>query len=351
MDTDGQSVPIRAHLWLIQNEISPREMNLSNRSGHEKAQESDGERNSQGAHRRAGNMTGMAKRFLRLFVATTLLGLLVAAEAGETPRYRVGVCDWMILKRQKLGAFQLARDIGADGVEVDMGGLGDRPTFDNQLLKPETRDQFLAKARELGLGISSIAMSGFYAQSFAERPGVDRMVQDAIDTAKGLGVTVLFLPLGVKGDLVLHPELRPAVVERLKAAGKQAAAAGVVIGIETALDARAEAALLDEIGSPAVKSYFNVANALQSGRDVCAELKILGRDRIVQIHASNKDGAWLQHDPQVDLPKIKATLDAMGWSGWLVIERSRDAARPTDVKYNFSANAAYLKSVFQSAIP
>jgi sugar phosphate isomerase/epimerase len=277
------------------------------------------------------------------------LSLVMTASAGETPRYQVGVCDWMILKRQKLGAFQLAKDLGADGVEVDMGSLGTRPTFDNQLMKPEVREAFLAKTKELGLGITSISLSGFYAQSFATRENVDRMVQDAIDTAKLMGVTVLFLPLGVQGDLGLHPELRPAVVERLKAAGKQAAAAGVVIGIETALDAKAEAALLDEIGSPAVKSYFNFANALQNGRDIHAELETLGKDRIVQIHASNKDGAWLQNDPQVDLPKIKATLDGMGWSGWLVIERSRDASRPTDVKFNFTANAAYLKSVFQPA--
>ncbi len=275
------------------------------------------------------------------------LGFVAAVSAAETPRYRVGVCDWMILKRQKLGAFQLAKDIGADGVEVDMGGLGSRPTFDSKLGDPAVREQFLTKASELGLGVSSIALSGFYAQSFAEREGVDRMVEDSIETAKAMGVKVLFLPLGVQGDLVKRPELRPAVVERLRAAGKQAEAAGVVIGVETALDATGEVALLEDVGSPAVKIYFNFANPIQAGRDVCAELKILGKDRIVQIHASNTDGAWLQNDPKVDLPKIKTTLDEMDWSGWLVIERSRDATRATDVRYNFSANAAYLKTVFQ----
>ncbi len=279
---------------------------------------------------------------------SVLLGFLVSASAAEVPRYRVGVCDWMILKRQKIGAFQLAKDIGADGVEVDMGGLGNRPTFDSKLGDPAAREQFLAKARELGLGISSIAMSGFYAQSFAEREGVERMIQDSVDTAKALGVKVLFLPLGVQGDLVKRPGLRPAMVKRLRAAGKQAEASGVVIGVETALDAKAEATLIDEVGSPAVKSYFNLANAYQNGRDVVAELKALGKDRIVQIHASNSDGAWLEADPQVDLAKIKAALDGMGWDGWLVIERSRDAARPTDVRYNFTANAAYLKRVFQA---
>lgn len=272
---------------------------------------------------------------------------IVAASPIAPPRYRIAVCDWMILKRQKLGAFPLAKEIGADGVEVDMGGLGDRATFDSHLGEPEVRNQFLAKARELGLGFSSLAMSGFYAQSFAERPGVERMVQDCIDTMVAMGVKVAFLPLGVQGDLVKHPGLRPAIVARLKAVAERAAAAGVVIGIETALDARAEAALLDEIGSPAVRSYFNFANALQQGRDLYAELRTLGKDRICQIHCTDEDGVWLQDNRRLDLPLVKATLDAMGWSGWLVAERSRDANDPRNVKRNFTANVAHLRKIFQ----
>jgi len=37
----------------------------------------------------------------------------------------------------------------------------------------------------------------------------------------------------------------------------------------------------------------------------------------------------------------------MGWSGWLIVERSRDANNPRDVRGNFGANVAYLKSIFQ----
>lgn len=266
-----------------------------------------------------------------------------AAEA----RYKISVCDWMILKRQKLGALQLTKDIGADGVEIDMGGLGNRATFDSKLGDPVVRQQFLDKAHELGIEFSSIAMSGFYAQSFAERDGVERLVQDCINTMKTMGVKVAFLPLGVQGDLVKHPELRPAVVARLKAIAPHAVEAGVVIGIETALDAAAEAALIDEIGSPAIRSYFNFANALQNGRDVSTELRTLGRERICQIHCTDEDGVWLQNNPRIDLPKVKRTLDEMGWSGWLVMERSRDAKDARNVKKNFGANAAYLKLIFQ----
>ena len=269
--------------------------------------------------------------------------------AAETPRhrYRIAVCDWMILKRQKLGAFQLTKDIGADGVEVDMGGLGERETFDNQLAKPEVREEFLAKARELNLEISSLAMSGFYAQSFAERPTVPRMMQDCIDTMKAMNVKVAFLPLGVRGDLVKHPELRPAIVERLKTAGAQAEKAGVVIGIETALAAKDEVKLLADIGSPAIKSYFNFANSLQAGRDLLAELRTLGKERICQIHCTDEDGVWLENNKRLDMPAVKKVLDEMGWSGWLVMERSRDAKNSRDVKGNFGANTRYLKSVFQ----
>lgn len=292
------------------------------------------------------------REFLMGAAAATSIAALLPRETTfaadtERPRYRIAVCDWMILKRQKLGAIPLTKEIGADGVEVDMGSLGDRETFDNQLAKPEVREQFLAQARELGLEICSLAMSGFYAQSFAERPTVPRMMQDCIDTMKAMEVKVAFLPLGVRGDLVKHPELRPAIVERLKAAGAQAKKAGVVIGVETALAAKDEVKLLDDIGSPAIRSYFNFGNALQNGRDLLSELRALGKERICQIHCTDEDGVWLENNKRLDLPAVKKTLDDMGWSGWLVIERSRDAKNSRDVKGNFGANTRYLKKVFQ----
>jgi sugar phosphate isomerase/epimerase len=262
--------------------------------------------------------------------------------------YRIAVCDWMILKRQKLGAFERAAEIGADGVEVDMGGLGNRDTFDNRLLDPVARAAFLREAQSHGLTISSLAMSGFYAQSFAERETVPLMLRDCVNTMALLGVKTAFLPLGVQGDLVKFPGLRPIIVERLKMAAKMAEAASVVIGIETALDAQREAELLDEIGSPAIRSYFNFANALQNGRDLVRELTTLGAERICQIHCTDTDGVWLEHNSRLDLPKVRQALDAMRWAGWLVVERSRDASNPRDVIWNFGANVRYLKRVFQS---
>ncbi|WEK17693.1 MAG: TIM barrel protein [Candidatus Pedobacter colombiensis] len=269
---------------------------------------------------------------------------------AKEQRYKVAVVDLMILKRQKLGALQLTRDIGADGVEVDMGGLGDRDTFDNKLVDPATRKEFMDTAKVLNLEICSLAMTGFYAQSLATRPTYQQMIGDCIATMKEMNVKVAFLPLGVQGDLVKNPELRPALVERLKVAGNMAKKAGVVIGIETALDAAGELQFLKDIGSSAIKSYFNFSNAIKNGRDLNKELQILGKKNIIQIHCTNDDGVWLQNDPKIDMRAARKTLDDMGWKGWLVVERSRDARDARNVKWNFSANTAYVKSVFQSDI-
>jgi sugar phosphate isomerase/epimerase/dienelactone hydrolase len=267
--------------------------------------------------------------------------------AKTNQRYKIGLIDLMLLKRQKLGAITLTGQLKADGVEVDMGGLGTRPTFDNQLLTDSVRNQFLQTAKENNVEIFSLAMTGYYAQSFCGREEYKKSIEDCIKTMRLMNVKTAFLPLGVQCDLRMKPEVRDSVVARLKVAGKMAQDASVVIGIETALSAKEEVQLLKDINSPAIKIYFNFSNPLKEGRDLIAELKILGEDRICMIHATNKDSVWLQNDPQIDMYKVKKCLDEMGYTGWLVIERSRDAKKPSDTKYNYGANTEFLKKVFQ----
>ncbi|MEJ8819839.1 sugar phosphate isomerase/epimerase family protein [Lacibacter sp. H407] len=267
--------------------------------------------------------------------------------ARTNQRYKIGLIDLMLLKRQKLGAITLTAQLKADGVEVDMGGLGNRPTFDNQLLIDSVRNQFIQTAKENKVEIFCLAMTGYYAQSFCGRAEYIRSIEDCIKTMKLMNVKHAFLPLGVQCDIKKNPAIRDSVIARLKVAGKLAEEAGVIIGIETSLTAKEEVELLKQIGSPAIKIYFNFSNPLKEGRDLISEIKILGKDRISMIHATNKDSVWLENDPQIDMYKVKKTLDEIGWSGWLVIERSRDAKKPSDTKFNYGANTAYLKKVFQ----
>ena len=92
--------------------------------------------------------------------------LAVAASQQKKQRYKIAVCDWMILKRQKIGSFQLVHELNGDGVELDMGGLGKREMFDNKLREPHFQQLFRETARKFQLEVPSVAMSGFYGQSF-----------------------------------------------------------------------------------------------------------------------------------------------------------------------------------------
>ena len=188
----------------------------------------------------------------------------------------------------------------------------------------------------------------FYGQSFLERTNYKELVQECLDAMQVMGAKVAFLPLGgIKAGWENEPELRMAVVKRLKEVGDMAASEGLVIGIETQLDAKGEVRLLKEINSPGIKIYFKFQNALENGRDLYKELKILGKKRICQIHCTDTDGVTLPFNKRLDMNKVKKTLDKMGWSGWLVVERSRDKEDVRNVRKNYGTNIEYLKKVFQ----
>ena len=263
-------------------------------------------------------------------------------------RYKIAVCDWMILKRQKIGSFKLVHELNGDGVELDMGSLGKRETFDNKLRDPHFQQLFRETAREFQLEVPSIAMSGFYGQSFLERANYEELGRECLNAMKVMDAKVAFLPLGgIKAGWEGEPALRAEVVKRLKKVGDMAAAEGLVIGIETQLDAKGDVKLLKEIDSLGIKIYFKFQNALENGRDLCKELKILGKKRICQIHCTDTDGVTLRFNERLDMNKVKKTLDKMGWSGWLVVERSRDKDDVHNVRKNYGTNIEYLKEVYQ----
>ena len=284
-------------------------------------------------------------------IVVVLVALPLGMCAQQQQQYRVAACDWMMLKRQKLGEFQLAKDINADGVEVDMGPLGKRILFDNKLREPAFQQLFRRTADSLGIVVPSIAMSGFFAQSFLERENYKDLIVDCLNTMDVMSAQVAFLPLGGSGNDWKQPgEARQEMVRRLHEVGEMAFARDKVIAIRTQQDARADLVLLKEVNSKGIKIYYNLQDAVDQGLCPCKELKTLGAENIAQIHASLTDSVTLDKDPRIDLHKVKKTLDKMKWSGWLVVERSRNAQDIRNVRGNFGTNVAYLKEIFQKLI-
>lgn len=292
---------------------------------------------------------GNLKYCMIVLILSWVLSPVLAQQANTlSHRYKVAACDWMMLKRQKLGEFKLSHEIGADGVEMDMGGLGKRDTFDNKLHQVYFQELFKKTAVEYQIEVPSIAMSGFYGQSFLKHRNYRVLIDDCIKTMQVMGAKIAYLPLGGCGnDWKTDDEQRRRLVSRLHVAGEMAHSEGLVIGIRTGLSAKEDIKLLEQINSEGIQIYFSVQEALDNKRDLYKELKTLGRKRICQIHISETDGVTLPHSKNIDMHRVKEQLDKMGWSGWLVVERSRDAGDVRNVKKNFGMNIRYLKEVFQ----
>ena len=291
----------------------------------------------------------MLKRclFVGAFILVSGWPIAVSAQL-EQPRYRVAACDWMMLKRQKIGEFQLARDIQADGIEMDMGPLGRREQFDNKLRELHFQQLFRRTADSLGVVVPSLAMSGFFGQSFLTRPNYRELVADCLRSMDVMGAKIAFLPLGGSGKEWLEPgDAHNEMVRRLHEVGEMARLQGKLIAIRTPLRACAYLKLLKEIDSEGIKVYYNLQDIVDQGGNPVKELKKLGKKNIAQIHASLTDSVTLDRDPRIDMYKVKRVLDKMKWSGWLVVERSRNAHDTRNVRGNYGTNVAYLKEVFQ----
>ena len=287
---------------------------------------------------------------LRNYILLSVLlgGMMLPEWATAQKRYQVGVCDWMVLKRQKIGEFKLARELGCDGLEMDMGGLGKRDSFDNKLRQPEMARLFRHTADSLGIKVGAMAMSGFYGQSFAKKNSWRWLIEDCLNAMDMMNSKVAFLPLGGCGNnWTDSPPLRKEIVARLHEAGEMAHARGKVIGIDTPLDAKGNKKLLKEINSKGIRIFYKFQTAVEHKRDICKDIKKLGAENICAIHASNTDGVWLRHDKAIDMPEVKKTLDKLGWTGWLFVERSRDVKEVRNVKKNYGENVKYLKEIFE----
>src|SRR5690348_14854044 len=80
-------------------------------------------------------LLGTAKVAGALGLSPCLSSLLAAS---STRRFKIGACDWSIGRMANSSCFELAKEIGLDGVQVSLGTAGD----DMKLRRPEVQKEF-----------------------------------------------------------------------------------------------------------------------------------------------------------------------------------------------------------------
>ena len=277
---------------------------------------------------------------LRAAIGTALAySPCLAALAGDTHRlFKIGACDWSLGRTGQPSAMELARQIGLDGVEVSFGKPGEK--FD--LRTEEARRVYRQAAQENGVEIASLAMGLLNSIPYATEPETETWVQQCVEVMPKLGVKVVLLAFFGRGDIKDKPDLQREVIRRLKKVAPKAEKAGVVLGVESWLNAQEHMRILEEVASPAVQVYYDVANMHERGYDIYREIRQLGRQRICQIHC--KENKSLLGQGPIDFRKVKQAIDEAGYVGWLIIE---SAVGPGMKMFDsYVHNQKFLRSIF-----
>jgi L-ribulose-5-phosphate 3-epimerase len=269
-----------------------------------------------------------------LAAASPLAPLLAAPKSRW---FKIGVCDWSIGKRSDPAAFDLAKEIGVDGVQIDMGTIAN----DMHLRQPDVQRRYLEAAKRTGVEIASLAIAENWSAPLTTDPRAARWLADSIDVCKALGLPIV-MPACFEIDMGTTDAV-DRVVGVFKEIAPKAEKQGVVIGLENWLSAEDHIRLIDRIGSPAVKVYYDVGNSTDKGRDVLKEIRTLGK-LICELHA--KDGPHLLGKGRIDFAKVRQALDDIEYSGWINLE----AAAPNGVVPDYTAQGKFLKGLFPQKV-
>jgi L-ribulose-5-phosphate 3-epimerase len=278
---------------------------------------------------------------IRYSLGAGLVGLSFPSwptDTAQKSRFRIGACDWSIGPAGDSNSFAMAKKIGLDGVQVSLNTKADY----EHLRRPDVLQAHKEAARQAGVDFSGLAIGLLNEIPYKSDPRTEAWVQDSIDVAKSLGVKNILLAFFSNNDLKNDSKGTKVVIERLKAVAPKAEKAGIVLGIESWLSAPEHLAILEAVGSPAVKVYYDVCNSSVMGYDIFKEIRDLGKDQICEFHL--KENGYLLGKGKVDLMKVRQTLDDIGYSGWLQLEGAVPPRKP--MLESYIENNKTVRSLF-----
>lgn len=254
---------------------------------------------------------------LRRTLSLTGAGFLLSAADWPTvkPRFLIGACDWSINQSSKLEAFGVAKQIGLDGIQVNMGSLSDNM----HLRQKEKQQAWLKASRQTGVAIGSLALGELNNVPYKSDPRTEQWVYDSIDVARTFGVRNILLAFFSKNDLKNDARGTQVVIDRLKVVAPHAEKAGVILAIESWLSAEEHMAIIDAVASPAVKVYYDVCNSTVMGYDILKEMRWLGEKKMItEFHF--KENGYLLGQGKVDYKGVRRVLDEIDYNGWIQVE-------------------------------
>ncbi len=272
------------------------------------------------------------------FTRRSLLAGALAAPAAlrsAAPKIRIGVTDWNLRKGADVSSVSLAAAIGFDGVEISFG----RKTDDGRmpLDRPEAIAAYKAAFGQHKIAIAGTCVDRLHTNCLKNDAEARKWVRDSMRLTRELGAKVLLLPFFGNCELKTREEIDNTAAA-LKELAREAAGMGITLGLEDTISAENNARILDQVGSPGLKVYYDPGNSMNWGHDPYKELRWLGVDRICQIHI--KDNPHYLGQGRLRWPELLQIIVEIGFTGFANLETSSPSG---DVEADMRRNLTYIR--------
>jgi L-ribulose-5-phosphate 3-epimerase len=254
---------------------------------------------------------------------------------------RVGIMDVIFGFSSDPEAFAAAQRVGFDAIQVTLG----KPRAEGRLLlaDPALQRRILASSSQHNVAIASTYLDILHRDCLQSSEAAKTWIRQAIQITSKLRASIVELAFFFKCGLNNARDI-DAVVDALRELAPEAQAAKVLLGFENTLSAEDNARILDRVGSPAVKVWYDIGNSTNMGHfDVPREIRFLGKDRIGQIHI--KDKVYLGQGA-VDVKGCLEAIFDIGYTGFCVLETAAPTGdRVADAAKNLQLLRAIEKQI------
>ena len=246
-------------------------------------------------------------------------------------KVKLGITEWSLPVDGPYGC-KIATDVGFEGIQLDVGSYA--RNFPKT--KRAVQEAYLEAAEQYGITYTAIACNelDFYSmvapKGYPERGIALRTITSAIDAAAAMGIPIVMVQSFKASAIETEQDFQRAVNVIAYAAQYALDKRNIIIGVENLIPVEGLLRLLEEVGKPNLKIYFDTQNYyLDQKVDVAAMVKPLAQ-HICEVHV--KDGYESDVEPSGALlgkgsTGFYETIDELKkyeYSGWFVSENFYD---------------------------
>ncbi|MBR5869097.1 MAG: sugar phosphate isomerase/epimerase [Clostridia bacterium] len=236
----------------------------------------------------------------------------------------IAICQWCAPSAGS-DVCRFAAEAGVNGVELDIGPLDQgMPMTD-----PAVQAQYLREAETHGIRFPSLALNVFGEYTMLTpwsdpRSEVTRnILKSGVMTAAAMGIPLLQVP-SFGGNTIKNREDMIITAEYLRYTARLAQKFRITIGAENTLNAEENRILLDMVGEPNCKVYFDNENMVFfRQQDPVDMIRTLGKD-LCELHLKDGTEDTLSCRPlgegNARAAECAEALLEIGYKGWLVLE-------------------------------